>query len=81
MNARHIVALAAGAAILLTWAPADAKRKRRSRSSHAAWSMPTPRKIRSESQDGNCSCSGSHVCVGPRGGTYCITSGGRKRYV
>jgi hypothetical protein len=27
-----------------------------------------------------CPCSGSHVCVGPRGGRYCITSGGNKRY-
>lgn len=30
--------------------------------------------------DGGCSCSGSHVCIGPRGGRYCITSGGNKRY-
>lgn len=29
---------------------------------------------------GSCSCSGSNVCVGPRGGRYCITSGGNKRY-
>ncbi len=29
---------------------------------------------------GNCPCSGAHVCVGPRGGRYCITSGGNKRY-
>lgn len=27
-----------------------------------------------------CPCSGSHVCIGPRGGRYCITSGGNKRY-
>jgi len=27
-----------------------------------------------------CPCSGSRVCVGPRGGRYCITSGGNKRY-
>jgi len=47
MIARHIVTFVAGAAMLLTWAPADAKRKGRSRSSRAAWSMPTPRKIRS----------------------------------
>jgi hypothetical protein len=30
--------------------------------------------------DGNCPCSGSRVCIGPRGGRYCITSGGNKRY-
>lgn len=35
---------------------------------------------RSGSAFGGCSCSESHVCVGPRGGRYCITSGGNKRY-
>lgn len=28
----------------------------------------------------SCPCSSSANCVGPRGGTYCITSGGNKRY-
>lgn len=28
----------------------------------------------------NCPCRGSNVCIGPRGGRYCITSGGNKRY-
>lgn len=28
----------------------------------------------------SCSCSGHNVCIGPRGGRYCITSGGNKRY-
>ncbi|MBX8556751.1 SH3 domain-containing protein [Pseudomonas cichorii] len=27
-----------------------------------------------------CPCSSGNVCVGPRGGRYCITSGGNKRY-
>lgn len=27
-----------------------------------------------------CPCSSSQNCVGPRGGSYCITSGGNKRY-
>lgn len=27
-----------------------------------------------------CPCSGGTVCIGPRGGRYCITSGGNKRY-
>lgn len=27
-----------------------------------------------------CPCSGSKICIGPRGGRYCITSGGNKRY-
>ncbi len=30
--------------------------------------------------DGQCPCNGGDVCVGPRGGRYCITSGGNKRY-
>lgn len=30
--------------------------------------------------DGPCPCNGGDVCVGPRGGRYCITSGGNKRY-
>ncbi|HHH9441304.1 TPA: hypothetical protein ACP32N_003241 [Pseudomonas aeruginosa] len=29
---------------------------------------------------GDCSCAGGHACFGPRGGRYCITSGGHKRY-
>ncbi|WP_425604008.1 SH3 domain-containing protein [Luteimonas kalidii] len=29
---------------------------------------------------GICPCSGSSNCFGPRGGRYCITSGGNKRY-
>lgn len=29
---------------------------------------------------GGCSCAGSNACYGPRGGRYCITSGGNKRY-
>lgn len=28
----------------------------------------------------SCPCSGSRVCIGPRGGRYCITSGGNRRY-
>ncbi len=28
----------------------------------------------------DCPCSGGEVCVGRRGGRYCITSGGNKRY-
>lgn len=37
------------------------------------------RKKRSSS-GGGCSCGARNVCVGPRGGRYCITSGGAKRY-
>ena len=38
-------------------------------------------KQRRETDSGSCPCSSSKICVGPRGGTYCITSGGNKRYV
>ena len=34
----------------------------------------------SRSSGGGCSCSSGGVCVGPRGGRYCYTSGGNKRY-
>ena len=37
---------------------------------------PPPRR----SYGSGCPCSGSQVCIGPRGGRYCITSGGNKRY-
>lgn len=37
---------------------------------------PQPR----NSNTGSCFCSDRKVCVGPRGGRYCITSGGNKRY-
>ncbi|OEC37037.1 hypothetical protein A7D27_25850 [Pseudomonas sp. 1D4] len=33
-----------------------------------------------KSYGGACSCAGGNVCYGPRGGRYCITSGGNKRY-
>ena len=32
------------------------------------------------SYNSSCSCSSNSVCTGPRGGRYCITSGGSKRY-
>lgn len=28
----------------------------------------------------DCSCGSGHLCTGPRGGRFCITSGGGKRY-
>lgn len=31
--------------------------------------------------ESDCSCSVVDYCVGPRGGHYCITSGGNKRYL
>lgn len=41
-------------------------------------SQPAPRpKYKSNA---SCPCSSGRVCIGPRGGRYCITSGGKKRY-
>lgn len=39
------------------------------------------RMMRYHPQSGICPCSGYNICIGPRGGKYCITSGGNKRYV
>ncbi|MBH2886588.1 SH3 domain-containing protein [Serratia marcescens] len=43
---------------------------------------PTPpvRKAPQNSSIGSCPCSSGNICIGPRGGRYCITSGGNKRY-
>lgn len=40
-------------------------------------STTSPRKY---SSDVSCPCSGVNNCIGPRGGRYCYTSGGNKRY-
>lgn len=42
----------------------------------------TPQPIRSPSTEygSSCPCFSGNVCIGPRGGRYCITSGGNKRY-
>lgn len=37
-------------------------------------------RARGHPDGGICPCSGNNVCIGPRGGRYCITSGGNKRY-
>lgn len=38
------------------------------------------RRAPSYNSGGSCPCSGSNICVGPRGGRFCYTSGGNKRY-
>lgn len=32
-------------------------------------------------QDGSCACVRKRVCIGPRGGHYCINGSGNKRYL
>lgn len=39
---------------------------------------PTPKRY--VESDAGCPCSSGRICIGPRGGRYCITSGGNKRY-
>jgi hypothetical protein len=56
-------------------APATTAATARAAAAPARSSKPIP--IYSPS----CPCSGANYCVGPRGGVYCITSGGNKRYV
>lgn len=43
-------------------------------------SPPKQYRQTSPSYGSSCSCSSGNVCIGPRGGRYCITSGGNKRY-
>lgn len=45
---------------------------------HAASSSDTKEKATSVP---SCPCSGTKACVGPRGGHYCITPSGTKRYL
>ena len=49
-------------------------------SSGRAGSTRPSHRPRSNYRDDTCPCSGNNVCIGPRGGRYCITSGGNKRY-
>lgn len=49
--------------------------------SSAGRSSRAPTRARqSPATSGGCPCSSRRVCIGPRGGRYCITSGGNKRY-
>lgn len=43
-------------------------------------SLPKPSRQQSPSYGSSCPCSSGNICIGPRGGRYCITSGGNKRY-
>ena len=45
----------------------------------AAW-RPQRASRQPSSSGSSCPCSSSDNCFGPRGGRYCITSGGNKRY-
>lgn len=45
----------------------------------AGWPTQS-RRSKTRYVDDTCPCSGNRVCIGPRGGRFCITSGGNKRY-
>lgn len=53
---------------------------RSSSSSSARRSIAPSSRSRPRESSGTCPCSGSNVCIGPRGGRYCITNVGNKRY-
>jgi hypothetical protein len=45
-----------------------------------ALSETAPRDAPSRVHMSDCPCSGPRLCTGPRGGLYCVTRGGNKRY-
>lgn len=62
-------------------APAKAKySKTKARKAKRSSRRSTASSWRSISSSGSCPCSSGRICIGPRGGRYCITSGGNKRY-
>lgn len=47
----------------------------------ASTTIAAPQEAKQETTAYTCPCSGTKICTGPRGGRYCITSGGNKRYI
>jgi hypothetical protein len=79
MNLGRRAFLAGFGATLVSGSEADADaRRRRKRRKRAK--LPAASFERGTTETGDCPCNGGRVCVGPRGGRYCITSGGNKRY-
>jgi uncharacterized protein YgiM (DUF1202 family) len=67
--------VAAGGSVALGTPHKASASRRRAKKTHST------RKSRPNFYDGGaCPCSGRNVCIGPRGGRYCITRGGNKRY-
>lgn len=61
----------------------SAKQRSSIQGRQSAWKKPRRSSRRSSGYNfggSACPCSGSSICIGPRGGHYCITSGGNKRY-
>ena len=62
------------------YSPPKRKSNNSARHSPRGNTSSTRRSRSNYSGSSSCPCSGNHVCIGPRGGRYCITSGGNKRY-
>lgn len=54
--------------------------KSTSREKLSLQATPTSSRSSISNTSSGCPCGSGHVCIGPRGGRYCITSGGNKRY-
>ncbi len=64
--------------------PASVKSQKKStsasQSSAVSKQQDATQSKRTNTASSGCPCSSRQVCIGPRGGRYCITSGGNKRY-
>lgn len=81
MIERKAFILSLVAALFVMAEPTEAAKRRRKRSALSkAISGSGIGSGRGMSSNGRCPCNGGNVCVGPRGGRYCITSSGKKRY-
>ena len=79
MRRMVILGCAALSMLAVGTVPSDARRssayKSRKHSVRARTFVPSR-----GTTSGECPCNGGDVCVGPRGGRYCLTSSGNKRY-
>jgi hypothetical protein len=80
MNRRILLSGFLAALVVGLPTEAAARRSRKYRSSRRNRGLSGASSTRGTTDDGECPCNGGKVCVGPRGGRYCITSSGRKRY-
>lgn len=54
-------------------------RSKRTRSASLSHTKKHSRRS-SFASSGSCPCGSGHICIGPRGGRFCMTSGGNKEY-
>ena len=77
-NSAALTAATGGAAAYL--ASSSTKAKARAKAPRKAGVRKSRRGSSGGYGGSSCPCNGGNVCIGPRGGRYCITSGGNKRY-